>query len=244
MAVTLTAPVEGLNRGDTYSGKNEEFLVANGYAYRSDGKQVAGQAENDLMLAENREAPGEAPPVRKGIITVEDHPDEYVEPEVDPLSSEQPLQKLIDQKWKGVEDGTRDPNNPDVVLEDAQKAIQESIDYDGNAVEDIVKRQDRATTAFTKRFEAEREAEGKRAQAEYEKWLSDQQVDGTKEVPAERNRFAETGGEKGDAKLEGDTAARDNAKAKVTQGITGRNGVTIGGDPLILPEKKAEPKKD
>lgn len=66
MAVTLTAPVEGKDRGDTYSGPNEDWLVANGYAARASGTDALHvsdvPASKDPTLAANREpAPAAGP---------------------------------------------------------------------------------------------------------------------------------------------------------------------------------------
>lgn len=63
MAVTLTQPVAGQDRESEYSGPMEDWLVANGYAKTSDGKDktnVTGvKADKDPTLAENREDAGE-----------------------------------------------------------------------------------------------------------------------------------------------------------------------------------------
>lgn len=145
--VTLHQPVEGLDRGDTYSGPNEDWLVAEGYATRAKGGDglhaTSGSAKNDQRLAENREAPADGPPQPKSEVQVVDgDPGAYKRPAApDQLDSTQPRQKEIDAKLKEVADGKRDPNAPDVVLADAQKAVAESRAYDGSPDEKVVKAQ-------------------------------------------------------------------------------------------------------
>lgn len=67
MAVTLTSPALGLDVGDTYTGDEEAWLLAQGYAerdgYTGPGVSNTGLAaespDDDLTLASNREpAPG------------------------------------------------------------------------------------------------------------------------------------------------------------------------------------------
>ncbi len=63
MAVTLTQPVAGQDRDSEYSGPMEDWLIANGYAKASDGKDkvnITGvKADKDPTLAANREEAGE-----------------------------------------------------------------------------------------------------------------------------------------------------------------------------------------
>lgn len=62
MAVELTSPAEGKQAGESYSGPNEEWLVANGYATRSGDDSdnhlnTTVTADSDPTNADNREAP-------------------------------------------------------------------------------------------------------------------------------------------------------------------------------------------
>lgn len=69
MPVTLTSPVLGLDVGAVYTGDEEEFLLAQGYArrdgYTGPGVSNTGAAAQtpaeDLTLAENREPAPERP---------------------------------------------------------------------------------------------------------------------------------------------------------------------------------------
>lgn len=65
MTVKLTSPVEGKQPGDTYTGANEAYLLASGYAVRTTaidavngnytGPGVANTGPADAPIASNRE---------------------------------------------------------------------------------------------------------------------------------------------------------------------------------------------
>jgi hypothetical protein len=65
VTVKLTQEVEGLNVGDTYTGPNEAYLLASGYASRDavvdavngayTGPGVANTGPADTAIADNRE---------------------------------------------------------------------------------------------------------------------------------------------------------------------------------------------
>lgn len=59
MTVILTSPVEGKQPGDTYTGANEAYLVASGYAKKSAGPFTGPGLDNtgpsDTTIANNRE---------------------------------------------------------------------------------------------------------------------------------------------------------------------------------------------
>lgn len=59
MTVTLTSPAEGKQPGDTYTGPNEAYLVASGYARKNAGPFTGPGLDNvgpaDTTLANNRE---------------------------------------------------------------------------------------------------------------------------------------------------------------------------------------------
>jgi hypothetical protein len=67
MTVTLTAPAEGKQPGEKYTGPREAWLLAEGYAtrkgYSGPGLANSGpttvKPEKDPTLADNREKPGE-----------------------------------------------------------------------------------------------------------------------------------------------------------------------------------------
>lgn len=59
MSVELTSPAGGLNRGDTYTGPLEAWLIAEGYA-TSDRTMPVTKAASDPRLAEHRERPGDS----------------------------------------------------------------------------------------------------------------------------------------------------------------------------------------
>lgn len=173
--VTLHQPAEGLDRGDTYSGPNEEWLVANGYASRAKGEDglhvTAGQAKNDQTLRENREAPDKAPPTTD-VADISGNPERFKAPEVDPLDDRQRHAKEIEAKLQGVEKGDRPEVAPDVVLADSLKAMRESRDYDGTPDEALLKRQNAAAKTFrdsTDKDAAERDKAALKAARENEK---------------------------------------------------------------------------
>lgn len=196
--VTLHQPAEGLDRGDTYSGPNEDWLVANGYASR--GKDADGlhsttvEIKNDPMDPRNREAAGEEPPTpKKEITVVEENPEVYQRPEVpEATDSTQPNQKAIDKMRSEVEDEKRDENVPNVVLEDARKALDESRDYDGSEVEAIRSRQERTLKTEDEaraKYEEQRAKDALKAAAQERK---DQQLGGEHKAPDE-DRAKESG---------------------------------------------------
>lgn len=59
MTVVLTSPVEGKQPGDTYTGANEAYLVASGYAKKQAGPFTGPGLDNtgpaDTTIANNRE---------------------------------------------------------------------------------------------------------------------------------------------------------------------------------------------
>lgn len=59
MTVTLTSPAEGKQPGDTYTGPNEAYLVASGYAKKNAGPFTGPGLDNvgaaDTTVANNRE---------------------------------------------------------------------------------------------------------------------------------------------------------------------------------------------
>lgn len=65
MTVRLTSPVEGLQPGDEYTGANEAYLLASGYAERDavvdatngdyTGPGIANTGDADAAIADNRE---------------------------------------------------------------------------------------------------------------------------------------------------------------------------------------------
>ena len=65
MTVRLTSPVEGLQPGDSYTGANEAYLLASGYAERDaavdaingayTGPGIANTGLADTAIADNRE---------------------------------------------------------------------------------------------------------------------------------------------------------------------------------------------
>jgi hypothetical protein len=59
MTVVLTAPAEGKQPGDTYTGANEAYLIASGYARKQSGPYTGPGLDNtgpaDTTIALNRE---------------------------------------------------------------------------------------------------------------------------------------------------------------------------------------------
>lgn len=187
--VTLHQPVEGLNAGDTYSGPNEDFLVAEGYASRAKGGDglhaTSGSAKNDARLAENREAPEDGPPQPKNEVRLVDgDPAAAQRPDApDALDSTQPRQKEIDAKLKEVEDGKRDANAPDVVLEDARAALRQSLEYDGSPDEGVLKAQEKQAKAEQERAEKAADERTKEAAKARRQEQKAQQLGGEHKVP-------------------------------------------------------------
>lgn len=76
MTVKLTQEVEGLNVGDTYTGANEAYLLASGYASRDEvvdavngdytGPGVANTGPADTTIANNREFDATRGPIATG----------------------------------------------------------------------------------------------------------------------------------------------------------------------------------
>jgi hypothetical protein len=76
MSVRLTQEVEGLNVGDTYTGANEAYLLASGYAERDavvdavngdyTGPGVANTGDADTSIANNREFDATRGPIATG----------------------------------------------------------------------------------------------------------------------------------------------------------------------------------
>lgn len=197
--VTLHQPVEGLDRGDTYTGPREDFYVQEGYASRakdSDGTHAtSGSAKNDARLAVNREAPNDGPPQPKTEVKLVDNdPAAAKRPDAPGmLDSTQPRQKEIDKKLAEVAEGKRDPNAPDVVLEDARKARVESQHYDGSTDEKVLKAQRAEEAASLQRLAKADEQRTKDAVKAKADELKAQGAGGEHEAPAERVLIEETG---------------------------------------------------
>lgn len=76
MSVRLTQEVEGLNVGDTYTGANEAYLLASGYAERDaavdavngayTGPGIANTGLADAAIADNREFDATRGPIATG----------------------------------------------------------------------------------------------------------------------------------------------------------------------------------
>lgn len=205
MSVTLHSPVEGLAAGETYSGPREDWLVAQGYASRDkvDGLHATSvEVAKDPTVAENREAPDEDAPTTTETRQVlgASSDESYRAPDLKAATdSTQPNQKAIDKMLAEVEEGKRDPNAPNVVYADVQKAAQESRDYDGGPVTEIQKRsQERAHADLVALGEQDekRRVEGIKAarQDQKDRGLGDQTAPAEKVLMSEENR--PTGGAK------------------------------------------------
>lgn len=76
MTVRLTSPVEGLQPGDPYTGANEAYLLASGYAERDavvdavngdyTGPGIANTGAADTTIANNREFDATRGPIATG----------------------------------------------------------------------------------------------------------------------------------------------------------------------------------
>ena len=94
MAVELTSPAVGKNVGDSHTGPEEDWLLAEGYAkragYTGPGVSNTGPAgasvANDLTSADNREDPGESFDFDAGGVDTEPPTVNAVEPDSGPAA--------------------------------------------------------------------------------------------------------------------------------------------------------------
>lgn len=206
--VTLHQPAEGLDRGDTYSGPNEDWLVSQGYASRAkgeDGLHMTGvEKQVDPTLASNREAPDEdAPQPKTEVRLVDGDAAAFRAPDLAAATdSTQPNQKAVDKMLAEVEDGKRDENAPNVVLADTREALVESRDYDGSPVTEIQKRSQKENDAnlkFLGEQTEERRTEALKAVREEQKA---EMRGGEQTAPQERQLLSEENRPTGDAVVE------------------------------------------